>query len=148
MKMANKVVAIFLLCIIIATALNMGKVLAVDVSAADKSDDYKECSDACMNFCKGHTSCEKECDHECKNNKMLRAEITTVLKDLEKVTDVAEADYYEKCLTGCVKFCNTGDTQCEMKCHLGCHKLKDASKELKDAILKGIEKADAKSKNK
>ncbi|GAB4829926.1 hypothetical protein Ancab_019575 [Ancistrocladus abbreviatus] len=140
MKMANKVVAIFLLGIIIATALN-------DVSAADKSDDYKECSDACMNFCKGHPPCEKECDHECKNNKMLRAEITTILKDLENIPDIAAADYYRKCVTGCVKLCPMGDTQCEMKCHPGCHKSMGASKELRDAVIKAFERADAKSSN-
>ncbi|KAL3725617.1 hypothetical protein ACJRO7_030619 [Eucalyptus globulus] len=61
--MANKLVAVFLTCIVVATALN------IHMAEAAIDEKFKVCFNTCQSECKadgnGSTFCEIRCDGEC-----------------------------------------------------------------------------------
>ncbi|KAI3439410.1 uncharacterized protein J3R85_004832 [Psidium guajava] len=61
--MANKLVAAFLVCIVVAAALN------IRTAEAAIDEKFKSCFNTCESECKaegnGSTTCEIRCDNEC-----------------------------------------------------------------------------------
>ncbi|KAF7848437.1 hypothetical protein BT93_L1946 [Corymbia citriodora subsp. variegata] len=61
--MANKLVAVFLMCIVVATALN------VHTAEAAIDEQFKACFNTCHSECKdgglGTNFCEMRCDSDC-----------------------------------------------------------------------------------
>ncbi|RAL43489.1 hypothetical protein DM860_012630 [Cuscuta australis] len=77
MAAAQKVVAAFLGCLFVLSAMQGG----VQVAEAAGSPVYRECFDTCLNDCmkggRGYTDCEMKCDTECgakEFNAKLKAE--------------------------------------------------------------------------
>ncbi|KAI3423239.1 uncharacterized protein J3R85_011202 [Psidium guajava] len=65
--MANKLVAVFLMCVVLAGAMHMR-----EAEAADET--FKSCFTACYDGCKadghGFTFCEVKCDTECSEKEV------------------------------------------------------------------------------
>ncbi|CAO2818899.1 unnamed protein product [Amaranthus hypochondriacus] len=77
---SNKLVAVFLMSMVVAAAMNMA------VEAGDPhgsgSDVYKRCFEACMKTCNGgETRCEMSCDDRCDNEE-LQVKLNAVGKKL------------------------------------------------------------------
>ncbi|KAK9669612.1 hypothetical protein RND81_13G143400 [Saponaria officinalis] len=60
---SNKLVAIFLMCIIVASVVN---VVVANDHDEHTSEVYRKCYEKCMKGCKdGETHCEVKCDEDC-----------------------------------------------------------------------------------
>ncbi|KAK4766100.1 hypothetical protein SAY87_007742 [Trapa incisa] len=66
----NKLVAVFLVCIVFGAALNAEKAVATTTT-----DKFKSCFDACLGECltgkTGYTFCEMRCDEDCSEKEFL-----------------------------------------------------------------------------
>ncbi|OWM66856.1 major pollen allergen Ole e 6-like [Punica granatum] len=64
----NKLVAVFLVCIVFGAALNAEKAAAVD-------EKFKSCFDNCLSECladnRGYTFCEMRCDADCSEKEFM-----------------------------------------------------------------------------
>jgi hypothetical protein len=65
--MANKLVAAFLMCIVVVAAFSFHEAKALD-------DTYKSCFDPCKTGClgegNGESFCEVKCDHSCEEEEV------------------------------------------------------------------------------
>ena len=66
--MANKFVAVFLMCIVVVAAFSLQEAKAAEV------DTFKGCFTGCKNGCSGegnsNTFCETKCDNECDEKEL------------------------------------------------------------------------------
>lgn len=63
--MANKLVAVFLMCVVVVAAVHLSPVAADEKASAIWKDCFKHCEKDCLHAGTGYTNCEMKCDSEC-----------------------------------------------------------------------------------
>ena len=66
--MANKLFAVFVICVVVFAALQVQEATAADdLSEVKFKTCFNTCKDDCIKSGKGFTQCETSCDDDCSN---------------------------------------------------------------------------------